>query len=299
MLALDDLKQIADQFSDHLEKKVQEFDIGGHPFSFNSQTHFMGVVNLSPDSWYRESVCLRSELAIRRAKRLHIEGAHLIDLGAESSILEASSVSESSQLERLIPVIQALSQEGLLVSVETYHPHVALKCLDAGAKILNLTGTTRTEEIFRMVAERNAAVILCYVQGDNVRQVDRFQLHDDMIPVMKEYFAPKLEQAIKCGVQRIFIDPGLGFYYKNLKDSRLRIRHQMRTFLHTFRLHELGWPTCHALPHAFEYFEDQVRSGEPFFNVLALLGKTKLLRTHEIPKIRAVTEVLGLWQKVC
>jgi dihydropteroate synthase len=69
----------------------------------------------------------------------------------------------------------------------------------------------------------------------------------------------------------------------------------MTTFLHTFRLRELGWPICHALPHAFEYFRDEVRSAEPFFAVLAALGKTDLFRTHETARVRAVLQTTQLF----
>ena len=68
----------------------------------------------------------------------------------------------------------------------------------------------------------------------------------------------------------------------------------MKVFLNTFRLRQLGWPVCHALPHAFEYFGEEVRTAESFFAVLAALGKTSLFRTHEVPKVRAVLETLGL-----
>jgi hypothetical protein len=88
------------------------------------------------------------------------------------------------------------------------------------------------------------------------------------------------------------LDPGLGFYYRNLQDSAVRVRHQMNIFLNTFRLRELGFPICHALPHAFEFFRDEVRCAEPFFAVLAALGKTDLFRTHEVPRIKAVLDTM-------
>lgn len=69
----------------------------------------------------------------------------------------------------------------------------------------------------------------------------------------------------------------------------------MTTFLQTFRLRELGFPVCHALPHAFEYFGEDVRCAEPFFAVLAALGKTDLFRTHEVPRVRAVLKTLGIF----
>ena len=91
------------------------------------------------------------------------------------------------------------------------------------------------------------------------------------------------------------IDPGLGFYYRNLQDSATRVQHQMKTFLNTFRLRKLGYPVCHALPHAFEYFGEEVRGAEPFFAVLAALGKTDLFRTHEVPRVKAVLDTMRVY----
>ena len=116
--------------------------------------------------------------------------------------------------------------------------------------------------------------------------------HADPIPMLREFFARQIELAQKCGVEKIFLDPGLGFYYRNLQDSAVRVRHQMNVFLNTFRLRKLGFPICHALPHAFEFFGDEVRCAEPFFAVLAALGKTDLFRTHEVPRIKAVMETM-------
>jgi len=112
---------------------------------------------------------------------------------------------------------------------------------------------------------------------------------------MREYFARQIETARRNGAERIIVDPGLGFYYRNLQDSVVRVRHQMTVFLNTFRLRGLGFPVCHALPHAFEFFRDEVRCAEPFFAVLAALGKTDLFRTHEVPRIRAVLETMKVW----
>jgi dihydropteroate synthase len=70
----------------------------------------------------------------------------------------------------------------------------------------------------------------------------------------------------------------------------------MTVFLNTFRLRALGFPICHALPHAFEYFREEVRCAEPFFAVLAALGKTDLFRTHEVPRTRAVLKTLDAFQ---
>jgi dihydropteroate synthase len=113
--------------------------------------------------------------------------------------------------------------------------------------------------------------------------------------MLRDYFSRQIEIAQRNGVEKIFIDPGLGFYYRNLQDGAARVRHQMNIFLNTFRLRALGFPVCNALPHAFEFFQDEVRCAEPFFAVLAALGKTDLFRTHEVPRIKAVLGTMKVW----
>jgi dihydropteroate synthase len=290
-----DLEQLAGLLETHrtaAAARVREFSIGGRSLAFNSHPAIMGVINLSADSWYRESVCLTAEAAIQRGRVLCEQGADILDVGAESTLAHAARVDDTAQNSRLLPVIKELRATGTLISVETYQPAVTRACLEAGANLLNLTGTDRNDELFRMVAAHDAAVIICYVQGPNVREVGDFDLSTDPVPMMREYFARQIEVAQRNGVGKIFIDPGLGFYYRNLQDSAVRVRHQMKIFLNTFRLRTLGFPVCHALPHAFEFFGDEVRCAEPFFCVLAALGKTDLFRTHEVPRVKAVLDTL-------
>jgi len=295
MLHLEQLAELVEKNRSALAAPVAEFSIAGRAFPFNSRAAIMGVVNLSADSWYRESVCLSADTAVQRGRVLAAQGADIIDVGAESSLANAARADASTQNSRLIPVIQELRAEKILVSVETYSPEVTRATLAAGANILNLTGTEASADIFRMVAAHEAAVIICYVAGNNVREVGDFDLNGDPIPLLYEFFARQIELARTNGVVRIFIDPGLGFYYRNLQDSAVRVRHQMSVFLNTFRLRTLGVPICHALPHAFEFFGEEVRSAEGFFAVLAALGKTNLFRTHEVARIQAVLKTLAVF----
>ncbi len=292
MLILEQLAELLEKNRAAASARVKEFTIGGRPFPFNSRPAIMGVINLSPDSWYRESVCLTTDAAVSRGHVLSAQGADIVDVGAESTLVQATRVDDDAQNSRLLPVLRELRAANIPVSVETYQPAVTRACLEAGASVLNLTGTDTSDDLFRMVAAQDAAVILCYVQGKNVRDVGDFDLTADPVAMMKDYFACQIEKAIRNGVEKILIDPGLGFYYRNLQDSAVRVRHQMNVFLNTFRLRALGFPVCHALPHAFEYFGDEVRCAEPFFAVLAALGKTDLFRTHEVPRIRAVLETM-------
>jgi dihydropteroate synthase len=292
-----DLESLAALYSAHKEDaaaQVAEFSLDGKEFKFNSEKYLMGVINLSGDSWYRESVSLSADAAIRRGRVLHESGAAIIDIGAESSLAHAARVDDIHQRSALLPIVTELSRAGIIVSVETYHPSVNTACLKAGAKVLNLTGSVHGPDFFREVADHDAGVIICFVQGENVREVGDLELGADPAEFLYSYFARKIDEAVRCGVKKIWIDPGLGFYYRNLQDSSTRIRHQINVFLNTFRLRKLGWPICHALPHAFECFEDEVRSAEPFFAMLAILGKTDLLRTHEVPKVRAVLSAMKI-----
>jgi dihydropteroate synthase len=295
VLNLEQLSELLEKNRAAASARVREFSIGGRKFQFNSQPAIMGVVNLSADSWYRESVYLTAEAAIQRGKILAAQGADIIDVGAESTLAHATRAESAAQKSKLIPVIKELREEHILVSVETYSPAVTRASLEAGANILNLTGTAGSREIFKMVAAHDAAVIICFVAGKNVREVGDFDLSTDPIPMLWEFFVRQIELAQKCGVKKIFLDPGLGFYYRNLQDSAVRVRHQMNVFLNTFRLRTLGFPVCHALPHAFEFFQEEVRCAEPFFAVLAALGKTGLFRTHEVPRIKAVLETMKVF----
>src|SRR5687768_5837688 len=295
MLSLEQLAELAQQHAGVLGAKVREFEVGGRLVSSNTRKSIMGVINLSTDSWYRESVCPTVELAVRRAFVLEAQGADVVDIGAESTLAHAARLDETLQGSKLLPVLDGLKDLKIPISVETYNLGVARRCLEAGARVINLTGTEETEGFYQLTREFDAAVIVCFVQGRNVREVGDFNFERDPIEFMYEYFAREVARAENLGLQKLFIDPGLGFYYKNLQDSALRVRHQMRVFLNTFRLRALGYPVCHALPHAFEFFGDEVRSAEPFFAVLAAMGKTDLFRTHEVPKVKAVLDTLAAY----
>lgn len=293
MLNLDYFAKLADNHRSALSAPVQSFDLKSQTFHPWPDVSLMGVVNLSADSWYRESVVMSVDAAVRRGMRLAAEGARLVDVGAESTLLNADRVDADEQNRRLLPVVEQLSDAGVLVSVETYQPAVTEACLRAGAAVVNLTAGRDTSEFYRLAAEHDAAVIICFVQdAANVREVGDFQRSQDHAVLLYDYFAREIDAALAAGCQRLWIDPGLGFYYRNLSDSAERVRYQMETFLNSFRIRSLGWPVCHALPHAFEYFEDEVRCAEPFFAVLACLGQTDLLRTHEVARVRGVLETM-------
>ncbi len=293
MLDLGPLRALLARHGAAWDAPVPGFEIGGRPFDFARQRYLMGVINLSPDSWYRESVCHDEGEAIARGRLLTAQGADLVDIGAESTLPHAARVPPAEQIARVVPVVRRLAAEGVLVSVESYHPEVLEAAALAGAAVFNLTGIHAEAEVLRLARHFGTAVVHCYVQAETVRAATDFTFAEDMAEVQTAYFRERLAQARTAGVTRNILDPGLGFYYRNLEDGALRVNHQLQTFLNTFRLRPLGCPTLNILPHAPEIFgPEHRRAAEPFFAVLALLGGTHIVRTHELEAVHRVRATL-------
>ncbi|RNI17950.1 dihydropteroate synthase [Flexivirga caeni] len=291
MISLAALSALADEFSAELATPVAPLRIAGQDFDTDQRPVLMGVVNLSRDSSYRESVAVSSASALRKARVQAAGGADLVDVGAESSRATAARAGDGEQEQHLTPVIESLAAEGIAVSVEAYRASVARAGLAAGACVLNLTGSDDDNRMFELAARYGATVVLCHVLGPHARALDGRPANPDPVPAMLDGFGARIERARHLGVPSLAIDPGLGFGF-HLDDQRARARHQTVALLHSFRLRQLGVPICHALPHAFDVFEDQFRSAEGFFAVLAHLGGTGIYRTHEIPLVRSVLDAL-------
>jgi dihydropteroate synthase len=293
MIALAELAELAARFQSDLDRPVAPLTAGGRVYEVDVRPAVMGTINLSRDSTYRESIATSTGSALRKGRIMVAQGADFVDVGAESSTARASRVGPLEQIELLVPVIEGLVAEGIVVSAETYEPAVVRACLVAGAAILNLTGTAHHEEIYALAAEFGATVVMCFVGGANVREISDVTSDDDPIPELLHHFETRLAQARAAGVVNLAIDPGMGFFYGNLVDPMTRVRHQSSVLLNSFRLRVLGVPICNAMPHAFDIFEDQFRTAEGFFTVLSLLGGTSILRTHEVAQVSAVVTAMG------
>ena len=295
MIDLRALAALADQHADDLQHTVAPLRIGDRTFDTDTEPVVMGVVNLSRDSSYRESVTTTLDNAVRRGRVLAAQGAHLIDLGAESSNVAKERVDPQAQARSLVPVVEALSADGIAVSIESYDTSTVRAGLVAGAQVVNLTGSADDDAMFDLAAEHDAAIVLCHVNGSHARDLASVRADDvvaDPFPQMLEQFERRIAAARDRGVQDITIDPGVGFSFA-MDDHVRRARHQTTVMLSSFRLSRLGVPICHSVPHAFDLFEEQFRMAESFFTVFAHLGGTGVYRTHEVPQIVAVLGALG------
>lgn len=293
MITLSALADLAAAHRAELDHRVGPLLVSDRSFDVDSRAVIMGTVNLSRDSTYRESIAVSADSAVRKARVMAAEGADIVDIGAESSTARAARVDAAAQIASLVPVIEQIAKEEILVSVETYEPDVVEAALEAGATVLNMTGIEHQDRMLDIASEHGATVILCYAAGANVREITDVTVDVDPIPGLREHFARRIDHARSRGVERVVIDPGMGFYYGNLADPMVRARHQARVLIGSFQLRSLGVPMCNALPHAFDLFEEQYRTAEGFYAVLALLGGTSVLRTHEVPQVRAVVRAMG------
>jgi dihydropteroate synthase len=191
-----------------------------------------------------------------------------------------------------VPAVKELSAEAV-VSVETYEPEVDRACLDAGARVLNMTGRQHEDAMLALAAEYDAAVVLCFGTTANVREIADVPPDADPMPVLLDHFGPRLEHARSLGVHKVVVDPGMGFYYGNLVDPMTRARHQARVLAQTFQLRPLGVPVCNVLPHTYDIFGDEFRKAEGFYGVLAALGGSHLLRIHEVAHLRVVLRAMA------
>jgi dihydropteroate synthase len=293
VISLSSLAELAHAYREDLDLPVTPLRLGRRLLDLDAQPAVMGCINLSRESTYRDSIAVATESAVRRGRILHAQGAALVDIGAESSTPRAARVDPEDQIAALVPIVGELSAEGVTVSVETHHPDVARACLKAGASMLNYSGGTPYDEaIFDVVADLDAAIVLCHVPGTDVRDIQDAGDGADPIPMLLDHFTRRLDVARAHGVENIAIDPGIGFSFGPPTTPAARVDRQTRTLLHTFRLRRLGLPVCQALPHAFDLFEDQFRTAEAFFAVLAHLGGCNIYRTHEVARVIPVLTAL-------
>ncbi len=284
MISLADLSELYERHRADLDLPVEPVTVAEGVVVADGDVTVMGAINLSLDSTYRESVAVSTAAAVRMARVQAAQGADIIDLGAEASDRGADRASAGDQLDKLLPVVEALAGE-LTVSVETYQPEVVDAVLRAGARMLNLTGRDDEDEMMRLVAEHDATVLMCFGERANVREGGDLPVDGDPLPALADHFAPRIERARELGVRRIIVDPAVGFHYANLEEPLDRVRHQSRILSQSFRLRSLGVPVAVSVPHAFDLFEDEFRRAEGFFTIFAALGGTQLVRIHEVPHV--------------
>ncbi len=195
------------------------------------KTYVMGVLNVTPDSFYDGSQYTTVEDAVDRALKMVAEGADIIDVGGESTRPGAHPVAEAEELKRVIPLVKILSKQiKKPISIDTYKAKVAEKAIDAGASMINdIGGLLMDKRMAKVAAAAEAPVVIMHKKGDPETMQKRPIRKNAMTEIMS-YLKDAASHAINAGISgdKIILDPGIGFG-KTLKQN-LEILRRLREF---------------------------------------------------------------------
>jgi len=174
----------------------------------------MGIVNVTPDSFYDGGRYGTPEQAVAHALELLEEGADILDVGAESTRPGSQAVPVQDEIDRVIPVVSELARRvSVPISVDTRKAGVARRALDAGASMINDVSALRfDDEMAQVIALSGAAVVLMHMQG-TPETMQRAPSYRDVVLEIKQFFEERMEAAVGAGIDRnqIVLDPGIGF----------------------------------------------------------------------------------------
>jgi dihydropteroate synthase len=257
----------------------------------------MGIVNVTPDSFSDGGDFADAERAIAQGLMMAEQGADILDIGGESTRPGADAVTVEEELHRVIPVVRALAEHGLVVSIDTRHAAVMTEAVAAGARIINdVTALTGDPESPAAAARSGAAIVLMHMQGEpRTMQVDPH--YDDATLDLLDYFSERLSSLAALGVapERIAIDPGIGFGKKD--PHNLLILSELAAF------HVFGHPI--VLGVSRKSFTGRLSRGEPPKQRLAgslaaeLAGLdqgVQIVRVHDVAETyqaRAIWQAMG------
>lgn len=172
----------------------------------------MGILNVTPDSFSDGGEWMDPDTAIAHALALVDDGAGIIDIGGESTRPGAAPVTAADQLARVLRVVDALSERGVNVSIDTTDSTVAAAALDAGALVVNDVSALGDPDMAPVVAAAGAGVVLMHMQG-TPRTMQRDPRYDDVVAEVRDYLVARADAAVGAGIDRdrVCIDPGIGF----------------------------------------------------------------------------------------
>ena len=252
----------------------------------------MGVVNITPDSFSDGGRFLDRDQAIAQARKLAEEGADIIDLGGESTRPGAAPVSETEELQRVLPVLEKTAD--LCVSVDTRRPAVMRAALQAGASMVNDVQALQAPGALDAVRETNCAVCLMHMKGEPAT-MQREPHYDDVVREVKDFLSARVRAAQDAGIarERLVVDPGFGF--------GKTVAHNLTLLAHLEAFHDLGAPLLAGLSRKSTLGKLTGRpvaerlAGSLTMALLALQGGATILRVHDVKETR---DVIAVWEQM-
>ena len=271
-------------------------------FGWGRQTYLMGVLNVTPDSFSDGGQFNTLDSALTQAHKMVADGADFLDIGGQSTRPNAEDVTLDEELDRVIPVIEALRQHEefsqVPISVDTTRSQVANAAIAAGADLINdISGATFDAEMLSTVAKLGVPIVLMHIRG-TPKTMQTLTDYEDLIGEMLQFLEARLQAAIAAGIDRsqIIIDPGIGFAKKAAQN--LEILRQLPAF------RALGCPILVGVSR--KSFIGQILNepdpqsrvwGTAAACVSAIVGGTDVLRVHDVLEMHDACRVAdAIWR---
>ena len=258
-----------------------------------SVPHVMGILNVTPDSFSDGGKHNGKVQAIAHAKQMIADGATVIDVGGESTRPGASVVEVEEEIRRVVPVVEALAELDVVISIDTSQPEVIQAAVAAGAHIWNDVRALTRPNALETAAELNIPVIIMHMRGEPTTMNGLDQYDNVTLDVMTE-LSQRVADALKAGVkaENIMIDPGFGFA-KNAKQN-LKLLNEFH------QLNQLGYPILSALSRKRFIGEalggadaGQRAVGSVAGHLLSIQQGACMVRAHDV---KAMSDAIKVWQ---
>ena len=211
------LKNLATEltnFLNNVDNNTNILKIGKKEFNLKEKVLIMGIVNVTPDSFFDGGKYYDIEDAYKRVDQIFSEGADIIDVGGMSTRPGSDPVSIEEELRRVIPVIKYIKNNyDILVSIDTYRSQVASEAINCGAEIVNdISGLNFDKNLVKVVADTNSCLILMHIKG-TPKDMQKNPYYDDVIDEIYNFLKNQSDIALNNGVKKdnIIVDPGIGF----------------------------------------------------------------------------------------
>ena len=280
---------------DSLISRKFSLNIKGKLVDLNSPK-IMGILNATPDSFYKESRTSNISSVLEKAEKMLLEGAHFLDIGGFSTRPNAKEVTEGEELKRVVPLIEAISKEfpETIVSIDTFRSKVAKNTIHAGASIINdVSGGQADEKMFETVAKLKVPYVLMHMRGTPINMMQNLN-YDNITKEVISFFVEQLQKLKKLGHTDIIIDPGFGFS-KNLSQNYKLLKHLNH-------LHVVGYPVLIGVSRKSMIYNllkttpEMALNGTNILNFASLEKGARILRVHDVKEAQETIELYSALQ---
>jgi dihydropteroate synthase len=280
-----------------LFNKKLSINLAGELINFSSPV-VMGILNVTPDSFYDGGKYISEKSIVERAERILEDGGGIIDIGAYSTRPGAINISVEEELERLVPAVKAVRTffPHAPLSLDTFRSEVVQRIVNEyGPCIVNdISGGTMDDEMFGTVARLGIPYILMHIKG-TPQVMQQNPVYSDVVKEIIMFFSQKLQQLKLLGVNDVIIDPGFGFGKSSVHNFELLNR------LDSFKIFQLpllvGISRKAMVWRLLGITPEEALNGTTVLNTLALLGGTDILRVHDVKEAVEVCKLVSELKK--